>query len=240
MADPLRSVDRAYYGSRKPLDLRGTREGRKNPAPAPSYRHQANDVTASSSKYYAAPAAAPVVLLQQAGNRPIKQVQLTIENTVTLLDQISRAFRENATAILVQGPADVIRQAQVVVDSSVGRNVLTRIQADAVAFFVATPPEPIVVPEVALTAVAAESDTAVIAVPEAILETISPEVDEAVEEEVEVGIPVTEETDEVEAFLSTPAAKKPTRKKTNKKSQSKAITEADVAAAFGVGDDSDD
>lgn len=246
MADPLRSVDRAYYGSRKPLDLRGTREGRKNPVPVPSYQHRGNDVTASSSKYYAA-----VVPVQAAPPRPAKLSTIRLESVSTLLAQVVAGFDAGATEILVYGAAELISQARVVVDSAVGRNALTREQADVVAFSAISAP----------VVVAAESDTAVVTVAapvvveaEAPVEVEVPaEAEAPIEAEVSVEAelpeaeapvtaPLTADVEllaEAEALMSAPTSKKSARKKA-KKAESKDITEADVAAAFGVDDDSDD
>jgi hypothetical protein len=232
MADPLRSADRAYYSSKTPLNLRGSQEGRKNPVPVPTYRHKGNDVTASSSKYYASMVPTPVP--QAVTQRPVKQVTLILETAVTALDQVVQAFAAEATDVQVQGDADLIRKAQVAVDSAVGRSQLTRAQADAVTFVVkATAPE-----------IAPESDTAVITPPVAEI-TPEPEPELIVELEPEAEPePATANYDvellaEAEALLNVPAPKKPSRKK-GKKADSKDITEADIAAAFGVGDDGDD
>ena len=230
MADPLRSADRAYYSSKTPLNLRGSQEGRKNPVPVPTYRHKGNDVTASSSKYYASMVPTPVP--QAVTQRPVKQVTLILETAATALDQVVQAFAAEATDVWVQGDADLIRKAQVAVDSAVGRSQLTRDQADAVTFVVkAAAPE-----------IAPESDTAVIT-PLVAEITPEPEPELVVEPEAEPE-PATANYDvellaEAEALLNVPAPKKPSRKK-GKKADSKDITEADIAAAFGVGDDGDD
>jgi hypothetical protein len=239
MSDPLRSADKAYYSARKPLSIQGTREGRKNPVPVPSYRHQGNDVTASSSKYYATPAprqVAPVSSPVQADN----PIVLTITDPTTLLAEVIQAFRAGATGVWVHGDADVIRPARVVIDAAVGRNALTRVQADTVTFVV-NAPAPIAIPAGEPILIAPESDTAVIS-PEA--PAVEPELIVESEPESEPEITVTPEAvvavvDEADEFLSAPAPKRSTKKKI-KKGESKAITEADVAAAFGVSDDSDD
>lgn len=239
MSDPLRSADKAYYSARKPLSIQGTREGRKNPVPVPSYRHQGNDVTASSSKYYATPAprqVAPVSSPAQSDN----PIVLTITDPTTLLAEVIQAFRAGATGVWVHGDADVIRPARVVIDAAVGRNALTRAQADTVTFVV-NAPTPIAIPGTESTLIAPESDTAVIS-PEA--PVVEPELIIESEPEAEPEIEVTPDVivaalDEADEFLNAPSPKRSTKKKT-KKGESKAITEADVAAAFGVSDDSDD
>ena len=244
MSDPLRSADKAYYSARKPLSIQGTREGRKNPVPVPSYRHQGNDVTASSSKYYATPAPKQLARVLSPV-QPANQVVLAITNPATLLDEVTQAFRAGATGVLVQGDADVIRPSRVAIDTAVGRNVLTRAQADAVAFVV-NPPAQIAVPPVELTPIAPESDTAVISPAEPAVEPeLLEEAEPGVVAEPEIALELAavleaiSEPDEADEFLSAPVPKKSTKKKA-KKGESKSITEADVAAAFGVSDDSDD
>ena len=226
MADPLRSADRAYYSSKTPLNLRGSQEGRKNPAPAPTYRHKGNDVTASSSKYYTS--MVPVPVPQAVTQRPAKQVILLLETAATALDQVVQAFADEATDIQIQGDTEIIRKAQVAIDSAVGRSQLTRDQADAVTFMV-KPVAPLI---------AAESDTAVISPPVVESEPESEPEPEVVPEPAVVDSDV-ELLAEAEALFSAPAPKRAPRKRV-KKSDSKDITEADIAAAFGVGDDSDD
>tara|TARA_R110000824_G_scaffold78648_3_gene198395 strand:+ start:961 stop:1605 length:645 start_codon:yes stop_codon:yes gene_type:complete len=132
----LESADKKYYASRTPLDLGGTREGCKNPTQAFSYRQKANDVTASSNKYYASPEPAPVVSQQMREKKP-KLVRLAVPAagaTTPLLVDVVAAFQGGATSIEVTGNSAEIVKARATIDLAVGRSVLLRPQADVVTF----------------------------------------------------------------------------------------------------------
>lgn len=134
--NPLESADKKYYASRTPLDLGGTREGCKNPTQAFSYRQKANDVTASSNKYYASPEPAPVVSQQMREKKP-KLVRLAVPAagaTTPLLVDVVAAFQGGATSIEVTGNSAEIVKARATIDLAVGRSVLLRPQADVVTF----------------------------------------------------------------------------------------------------------
>lgn len=222
MANPLRNVDSAYYGSKTPLEFRGTREGRKNPPPAPSYQHKGNDSTASSNKYYAAAQPPTVVNV-----KPTKKLMtLRMKTPETVVSDIITMFQDGATHIQVLGvSAEHVRNAQTSVDMAVGRNILTRAQADGITFIFdaikEVTPEPVIAPEPDVTLTEEPAQTIKLA--------------------------------DVEELMPPPpkakASKKPKKKKeepTSEQQESEAvepseeITEADIAAAFGVVEEGDD
>jgi len=137
-----RTANQAYYASRQPLNIRGLKEGRKNPKPNPSYKQIATDAISSSDKYYASAKVAPV---QPSFKSTIKSVTLNIDANTNILESIVAGFMDGATTIVVKGPSELFNSARSAVDLAVGRNTLTRDQADAV-IFVAT--NPVVVPDV--------------------------------------------------------------------------------------------
>lgn len=227
MADPLRSVDKAYYGSKTPLEFRGTREGRKNPPAFPSYQHKGNDSTASSNKYYAA-----AELVASVSVKPIKQSLATLymQQPETLVSEIIALIQDGATHVQVFCISpEHVRQGQTAADMAVGRNVLTREQADGITFIfdaikkVQPAPQISLVPEPTLEQVEQKSDLADIdeimppppkvkASKKSRKKKESAEIIEPIEEQVESVI--TESQEE--------------------------ITEADVAAMFGVVEEGDD
>ena len=235
MAGPLRSADKAYYASKQPLFLRGTREGRKNPAPNPSYKQKANDVTASSNKYYAAMEPVATSVQPAAGQK--LQTTFAPEKVATLqakaqvLPDVVAAFQGGATTVRIEGESEDINKSRAAVEMAVGRKTLTREQSDRVVFVPVQKP-------------ATSNEVEVVSTEEA------------------PAVPV-----EAEAILNPPAEvtktpkKKTTRKKTTRKKKTNtaadvpasvpaevqepaaeddSVTEADIASAFGVADDSDD
>jgi len=145
MNTPIRSANKAYYASKEPLLIRGTREGRKNPPPAPSYKQKANDVTARSDKYYRELGEQP----GKAGQPPAQNAPAavtgppaTIKAGPKVLQDVVAAFQRNASTIKVEGsPAD-INKARTAVELAVGRKTLTREQADKVSFIALIKEEP--------------------------------------------------------------------------------------------------
>lgn len=226
MADPLRSVDKAYYGSKTPLEFRGTKEGRKNPPPVPSYQHKGNDSTASSNKYYAAAQPTEVINVKPAKKvmtLQMKSVEMVVSEIITLL-------QEGATHVqVVSASSEHLRQAQTAVDMAVGRNVLTRPQADGITFIFESAKEPDPVPPA----------------------PVEPVVTLAKEPVQNVTLADVEE-------LMPPPPKPKSNKKAKKKKEEAAqevaeeqqesviaesqeeITEADIAVAFGVVEEGDD
>lgn len=192
MADFNRTANSAYYASRKELDIRGTREGSKTPKNVPTYRHVSSDANTSSNKYYAA--AEGAVAPAKIKSKTPKRVELAYGKK-PLVESIIEELADGATELVVNGSSADLKQAQIAVDLAVGRNVLTRDQADKVSY--AAWPEKI----------------EAISVPDVVVESVAAPVVEEAPAPVEVV-----ETEE----------------------ENKNITEADVAAAFGVDDDNDD
>ncbi len=131
--NPLQSADSKYYASKQPLNLNGTREGRKNPNKAFSYQQKGSDVTASTDKYYAAPN-------QPAPNetgKPIavkKELTLRYKASDKVLQDVVAGFQQGGTLLEITGNQDEIRKARAAIDMAVGRNTLTREQANAITF----------------------------------------------------------------------------------------------------------
>lgn len=131
--NPLESADKKYYASRQPLNLNGTREGRKNPRKAFSYQQKPNDVTSSSNKYYASPGQpAP----NETGKAPSTKKELILRYKASdkVLQDVVGGFQEGGTLIEITGNQDEVRRARAAIDMAVGRNTLTRAQADAITF----------------------------------------------------------------------------------------------------------
>lgn len=210
--NPLESADKKYYASRQPLNLNGTREGRKNPRKAFSYQQKPNDVTSSSNKYYASPEQpAP----NETGKAPSTKKDLILRYKASdkVLQDVVGGFQEGGTLIEITGNQDEVRRARAAIDMAVGRNTLTRAQADAITF---------------------------ITIADTPLVELEPEPEKEVVKKKATRKKVTkkkttrkkakkkEESDDlVDGILQTAEADAPP-------------TEADIAAAFGVVDDDDD
>ena len=130
--NPLESADKKYYAAKAPLYLRGTREGRKQPPAAFSYKQKGNDTTASSDKYYASPEQVPTVA--QEIRRLQEDLVLRFKIRDSLLQDVVSAFMDEATIVEVVGTGAEISKARAKVDMAVGRGTLTRDQADAITF----------------------------------------------------------------------------------------------------------
>lgn len=131
--NPNESADKKYYASKQPLNLRGTREGVKNKRPGFSYRQKINDSTATSDKYYAAQDQ-PVP--NETGKAPSIKKELTLRYKASdaVLQDVVAGFQEGGTLIEIAGNSDEIRKARAAIDMAVGRNTLTREQADVITF----------------------------------------------------------------------------------------------------------
>lgn len=231
MADPLRSVDKAYYGSKTPLEFRGTREGRKNPPAFPSYQHKSNDSAASSNKYYAA---APELVATVSAKPVKKAATLRMKQAETVVSEIITLIQEGATHIQVFcNSPEHVKQAQTASDMAVGRNILTREQANGITFIFDAIQKPQPAPQ-ALPAI------------EPVLEQANQKAELA----------------DIEDIMPPPPQVKASRKSRKKKEpvavaesaeesaeepiesviteSQEEITEADVAAVFGVVEEGDD
>lgn len=132
----FKTANEAYYASKQPLKLSGLKEGRKNPAPHPSYRQISTDAISSSDKYYASSKVAPV---KSGFKSAIKSVTLDVANSS--LTNIVGSFMEGASTVTVKGSAAQLSSLRTSVDLAVGRNTLTRQQADAVVYILVTEPK---------------------------------------------------------------------------------------------------
>lgn len=132
----FKTANEAYYASKQPLKLSGLKEGRKNPAPHPSYRQISTDAISSSDKYYASSKVAPV---KSGFKSAIKSVTLDIANSS--LTNIVGSFMDGASTVTVKGDASQLNAIRTSVDLAVGRNTLTREQADAVVYILVSEPK---------------------------------------------------------------------------------------------------
>lgn len=132
----FKTANEAYYASKQPLKLSGLKEGRKNPAPHPSYRQVSTDAISSSDKYYASSKAAPV---KSGFKSAIKSVTLDVANSS--LTNIVGSFMDGASTVTVKGSAAQLSSLRTSVDLAVGRNTLTREQADAVVYILVAEPK---------------------------------------------------------------------------------------------------
>lgn len=132
----FKTANEAYYASKQPLKLSGLKEGRKNPAPHPSYRQISTDAISSSDKYYASSKVAPV---KSGFKSAIKSVTLDIANSS--LTNIVGSFMDGASTVTVKGDASQLNALRTSVDLAVGRNTLTREQADAVVYILVSEPK---------------------------------------------------------------------------------------------------
>lgn len=146
----FKTANEAYYASKQPLKLSGLKEGRKNPAPHPSYRQISTDAISSSDKYYASSKVAPV---KSGFKSAIKSVTLDIANSS--LTNIVGSFMDGASTVTVKGDASQLNALRTSVDLAVGRNTLTREQADAVVYILVSEPK-VVAQEPVVTQVVVE------------------------------------------------------------------------------------
>jgi hypothetical protein len=142
MANFNRTANSAYYASKQELKISGTREGSKTPKVVPSYRHTSSDTNTSANKYYASVAAKPGTP-KPAKLKAAKHVQLICSDN-SIVQSIIEELSAGAARITVRGSAEELTKAKLHVDLAVGRNTLTRTQADQVdyAIKVTTVPVP--------------------------------------------------------------------------------------------------
>ena len=208
------SADDAYYRSKTQLILSGTLDAQAKLHP--SYTHVSGAVVTSSNKYYAS--ASPVQAAAQELVLELKLVQLIADADV--VSGVISAVGAGAPLITVTGDAAEVEQARLAVDLAVGRNVLTRVQADGVTFVISVAPSSL------------ETDKLVVQeLPVAPVVLGAEELQE---------LPVTPVVPGVEEL---PESGKKVRKRGKRTEvaesvDSKDITEADVSAVFGE-DDSD-
>jgi hypothetical protein len=217
--NPNESADKKYYASKQPLNLRGTREGVKNKRPVFSSRQKVNDSTATSDKYYAAQDQST---LNETGKAPSIKKELTLRYKASdaVLQDVVAGFQEGGTLIEVAGNSDEIRKARAAIDMAVGRNTLTREQADVISF---------------------------ITISDTLLVELEPEPEKKVVKKratrKKAAKKKTKKSEDVVSSILSDDADDQTKKealKTGWEEQDDTPTEADVARAFGVTDDDDD
>ena len=224
--NPNESADKKYYASRQPLNLRGTREGVKNKRPVFSYRQKVNDSTATSDKYYAAQ---DQPTPNETGKAPSIKKELTLRYKASdaVLQDVVAGFQEGGTLIEVSGNSDEIRKARAAVDMAVGRNTLTREQADAITFITI--------------------DDTFITIADTPLVELEPEPEKKVVKKRATRKKAvkkkTKKSEDVVSSILSDDVDDQTKKEVLKngwEEQDDTPTEADVARAFGVTDDDDD
>jgi hypothetical protein len=151
MANFNRTANSAYYASKQELKISGTREGSKTPKVVPSYRHTSSDTNTSANKYYASVAAKPGTP-KPAKLKAAKHVQLICSNK-SIVQSIIEELSAGAARITVRGSAEELTKAKLHVDLAVGRNTLTRTQADQVNYAIKVTPVLMTVPEIKLETV---------------------------------------------------------------------------------------
>lgn len=139
MSDFTQSSDKYYKGKDVPI-FKETKEGRVKKRPAFIYQHKQSDSSASSDKYYKAPASEDSVK-KIVDRKAIATIEVTSpqDTLVSIISSFSAGFN---TVMLKVKPSD-IQKVRTSIDMAVGRNTLTRAQADSI-FIVATLPEPLV------------------------------------------------------------------------------------------------
>jgi len=154
----------------------------------------------------------------------VQKTELLITDTDNLLKQLGDILKDSDAEVVVKGESELVRRARMLLDLSVGRGEFTRQQADAVSF--AAVQQEIVIPVIPIS-------------------EVEPEIEEAPEPEVEVQpkppepeVEVQPEPPAPEVSIAKKSKPKPVKKA--KKADTLNLTEEDIAAAFGLGDDSDD
>lgn len=140
MNDPNnRSTDKYYRAAPKPL-FRETKEGRVKRQPSFSYKQTVSDVAASADKYYAT----PVVQIDESRIQNIKTNLKTVDiaNPAATLTSIISAFSSGFNAVTLSVYDKDLTNVRTAIDMAVGRNTLTREQADSVSITIK--PEPVV------------------------------------------------------------------------------------------------
>lgn len=221
--NPLESADKKYYASRTPLNLQGTKEGRKAERPAFSYRQKPNDTAASSNKYYASPEQPAPVSKPAAIKQPAKK-RFRFRASDKVLQDVVGGFQEGGTVIEIIGAAVDITKARSAIDLAVGRNTLTREQADAVTFITEYPKTP------------AEVE------PSKKKATKKKATEGGVKTKKKTSRKKTKKAEDIVASVLADNLSDETKDEVLKNGweDDDGITEKDVAAAFGVTDDDDD
>ena len=145
-----RSTDKYYRGKPKPL-FRQTKEGRVRPDSAFVYQQVQNDVNASNDKYYKSPS--PTAVPAEASAKLARSKIVDIDDASQAVGEIASAFFDKYDAVVLNVYAEQLAGVQVAVDLAVGRNILTREQADSVSFATRPAPSAAVLPQ-------AEADSA--------------------------------------------------------------------------------
>ena len=141
MSNKLETADKKYYASKQPLKFDGLAEGSSFPPSHFTYKAKTGADARPSDIYYASPEQhrdAPVVP-QKAAFAAI--VELT--PGLIVLEAIITAYGRGATDVTLKGDEAEINKARIAVDMAVGRNTLTREQADKLKFDVVAAAAPV-------------------------------------------------------------------------------------------------
>jgi hypothetical protein len=180
----IKTADQKYYASKDPLELNPLAEG---PSFKPShfaYQPKMGVGGRSSDVYYASPEQyqEPVV----EASKPELVAMLQLGPDIVVLEQIIDAYSRGMTSVSISGSQEEINAARVAVDLAVGRNTLTRKQADDLSWVVIaeTPVQPLPTEEAPVIETAPASAPVVEA---------QPQVEPKVEEQEPIHAPDTKE-----------------------------------------------
>jgi hypothetical protein len=137
------TADNKYYASRKPLELSQLAEGSSLKRNNFSYQAQMGVGGRSSDVYYASPDQYQEPNVK--ASKPELIAMLELGPDVAVLEQIIDAYSRGMTSMSISGNQEEINAARVAVDLAVGRNTLTREQADGLSWVttVSVPAQPL-------------------------------------------------------------------------------------------------
>lgn len=150
------TADKKYYASKDPLNINQLAEGSSFKSSHFAYQATMGAGGRSSDVYYASPEQhqAPNV----AASNPELIAMLELGPDIAVLEQIISAYSRGMTSVSISGNQEDINAARIAVDMAVGRNTLTREQADGLswAVVVAAPVQPLPAEEAPVTPAAPE------------------------------------------------------------------------------------
>ncbi len=153
----IETADSKYYGSKDPLNINQLAEGSSFKSPHFAYQAKLGLSGRSSDVYYASPEQHQVP--NAAASNPELVAMLELGPDIVVLEHIIEAYSRGMTSVSISGSQEDINAARIAVDMAVGRNTLTREQADELSWVVvvAAPVQPLPVEEAPVTPDAPES-----------------------------------------------------------------------------------
>ena len=131
MTDPANRSNDKYYKSKDNLLFRQTSEGRVKRRQPFEYHQTVDDVAASADKYYRSPEVH--VDSVEAQNADRRSQNIDILDPADTLTSIISAFSNGFNAVTLSVYEKDLSNVRTTLDLAVGRNTLTREQADAVS-----------------------------------------------------------------------------------------------------------